>query len=285
MDCISKGNVASKSNMQQLTGIIILSSTDMLQTWTLSLSCYWNTHNSLSIELHPPRIQILNESCQPFPIGACRLTKTIGRPTVLCRRVWEWKTEREQGEADEQLHAAASRYVGTALCKEMHLYPEESSTYLMPTLICGCGDIPTELGWPTFVVKLEDKGNEEDKEAKTRQELVTPAICLSKKHGCRMCKRTVKTYISIYACLRLTNTQKTAWSSCLEVCTHDYRPTELARPTFPRKLEDKGKEEKAAKKRPRDICKTTPCGLSKSIDAICVRELRRPTFLCRRVWE
>jgi hypothetical protein len=89
----------------------------------------------------------------------------------------------------------------------MHLYPEESSTYLMPTLICGCGDIPTELGRPTFVVKLEDKGNEE-KGAKTRQELVTPAICLSRKHGCHMCKRTVKTYISKYACLRLTNTKK-----------------------------------------------------------------------------
>lgn len=59
-----------------------------------------------------------------------------------------------------------------------------------------------------YVVKWEDKGNEEEKGAKQRQVFATPAPCLSKKQGCRMCKRTVKTYIFMYACLRLTNTQK-----------------------------------------------------------------------------
>jgi hypothetical protein len=48
----------------------------------------------------------------------------------------------------------------------MYLYLEESSTYLMPTLICECVDTPTELVRPTFVAKLEDKGNEEENGAK-----------------------------------------------------------------------------------------------------------------------
>lgn len=118
MDCIGRGDVASKSNMQQLTGIITLSPADMPQTWTLSLSCYWNTNSYLSIELHPPCIQIQNESCQPFPTGACRLTKTIGRPTVLCRCVWEWKQRENKEKQMNNFTQLASRYVRTALCKK-----------------------------------------------------------------------------------------------------------------------------------------------------------------------
>ena len=43
----------------------------------------------------------------------------------------------------------------------------------MPTLICGCVDTPTKLGRPTFVAKLEDKGNEEEKAAQKKTRVCT----------------------------------------------------------------------------------------------------------------